>query len=100
MFATESPRIRHAVGMTLMQNLNVPGIKPWFQDHFVQLNDKEKENLFMASFGNCSEADIDFACQLLTLGYVPDDEFLREFADHLLLMKKRTNGSPGFVSKR
>jgi hypothetical protein len=83
--ATESRKLRHAVLGTLMENLHVSGIRQWFQDHYVQLEDEEKTALFEASLfqdsGELSDADIDFACDILSQGYKPDDDLLEAFTE-------------------
>jgi hypothetical protein len=69
-FATESPKIRHATARALMQNIECLGVKQWFLKHYPQFSEKEKACMFE----ECD--DVDLACDFIALGYSPDDDFL------------------------
>ena len=76
MLTTENLRIRSAAYGVLRCNLDYPEIQTWFIRHFKELSSEEQKHLF--EDGNIEDEEVacDWMCQLLVLGYMPDDDCL------------------------
>jgi hypothetical protein len=76
MLTTENLRIRSAAYGVLRCNLEYPEIQTWFIRHFKELSPEEQKHLF--EDGNIEDEEVasDWMCQLLVLGYMPDDDCL------------------------